>query len=285
MTYTARKAGSDTCCKTSKFVKHLTVTQQGIAAELLSAATGLSKSAVKDCLNKGAVWLIRRGRKEQRLRRATFTVMADDRLSLYYDEAILSQPVQEPQCLFSDEQYSIWNKPAGMLSQGTRYGDHCSLLRFAQKAAVGKVVIHLVHRLDREAQGLVLLAHNSSAAAKFSALFRTGGMEKRYKAVVEGLLGRENETIRIEAPLDSKSATTLVTVIQHDKALLRSHLDINLRTGRYHQIRRHLSDLGYPLVGDLRYGGAKNPEGLQLKAYSLSFSCPFTGKKRDFRLP
>ena len=57
-----------------------------------------------------------------------------------------------------------------------------------------------------------------------------------------------------------------------------------LLTGRYHQIRRHLKSIGHPLIGDFRYGGRKNNEGLQLKAYNLSFSCPFANKKRCFKL-
>lgn len=268
-----------------KFTKHIVVEQAGSAADLLSVATGLSKTVLKDCLNKGAVWLNRAGKKQQRIRKAKFTLLPGDRLSLYYDEAILNQPVPEPQCLATEKHYSIWNKPAGLLSQGTKYGDHCSLLRFAEKADAGRYpAIHLVHRLDREAQGLVLLAHDRVAAAAFSALFRNGEIEKRYEAVAVGLLHSENTPLRIDQPLDGKAAGTLVTIVHHDEQLQQTALDIQLLTGRYHQIRRHLSGIGHPLVGDLRYGGKRNAEGLKLKAYSLSFICPFTKKRRHFSL-
>lgn len=267
-----------------KFEKHIPIEREAFAADLLSAATGLSKTTVKDCLTKGAVWLKRPGKKEQRIRKAKFRVLATDRLSLYYDETILSQPVPEPQCIAREKNYSIWNKPAGLLSQGTRYGDHCSLLRFAQKAVNPSPALHLVHRLDREAQGLVLLAHNSFAAAQFSEYFRSGKIDKRYEAVAEGLLAREKDVFRIDEMLDGKSANTVITVVRHDQLLHRSLLDIKLLTGRYHQIRRHLSGIGHPLVGDLRYGGKKDSEGLKLKAYSLSFICPFSRQKRQYSL-
>lgn len=267
-----------------KFSRHIVVEQAEAAADLLSVATGLSKTTVKDCLNKGAVWLNRTGKKQQRIRKAKFMLLAGDRLSLYYDEAILNQPVPEPQCIAIEKEYSIWNKPAGLLSQGTKYGDHCSLLRFAEKAGVGTSAVHLVHRLDREAQGLVLLAHTSVAAAEFSALFRNGKIEKRYEAVVHGLLYSDNDILHIDQPLDGKPAGTVVTIVQHDEQLRQTSLDILLLTGRYHQIRRHLSGIGHPLVGDLRYGGKRNAEGLKLKAYSLSFLCPFSRKKRHFSL-
>lgn len=267
-----------------KFVRHINLQQEGFAADVLSSSTGLSKSIIKDCLNKGAVWLNRSGKKEQRIRKAKFRVLVADRLSLYFDDTILNQPAPEPHLIFGDENYSIWNKPAGLLSQGTHYGDYCSLLRFAEKTIANNLTAHLIHRLDREARGLVLLAHNKTAAARFSELFRTGKIEKRYEAVAEGLLGKESEILHIEESLDGKSASTIISVLVHDEEKLLSTLDINLQTGRYHQIRRHLSGIGHPLVGDLRYGGKKHTDGLMLQAYKLSFVCPFGRKKRCFSL-
>lgn len=116
-----------------RFVKHVNVQKEGFAADILHTETGLSKSLLKDCLNKGAVWLDRTGKKERRIRKAKFKMSVADRLSLYYDERILKQPVPEPRCIFKEKNYSIWNKPSGLLSQGTRFGDHCSLLRFVEK--------------------------------------------------------------------------------------------------------------------------------------------------------
>jgi len=258
-----------------KLVHHFTIAREGVAVDAIHAATSLSKTAIKDCLKKGGVWLKTQSKKEHRIRKAKLVLKPQDKISIYYDDSILQLSVPAPQCLFSCKQYSIWHKPAGLLSQGTRYGDHCSLLRFAEKEG-GILTPYLVHRLDREASGLVLLAHSSNAAAKLSELFREGRIEKRYRAIVTGIVAREKETFRVEATLDGKTAATTVTVVKHDQLLKQSTLDICLHTGRYHQIRRHLSAMGHPLVGDVRYGGGKNKDGLQLTAYSLTFLCPFT---------
>lgn len=258
-----------------KLVHHFTVTREGLAVDLIHTATLLSKTAIKDCLIKGGIWRKRQSQKELRIRKAKLILQPQDKVSVYYDDGILQLPVPAPQCLFTCKQYSIWNKPAGLLSQGTRYGDHCSLMRFAEKDG-GVTTPYLVHRLDREASGLVLLAHSSQSAAKFSELFREGRIEKRYLAIARGIVASVGETFRLDEPLDGKTAATTVTVVKHDLLLQQSGLEILLHTGRYHQIRRHLSTMGHPLVGDVRYGGGKNQEGLQLTAYSLSFLCPFT---------
>jgi tRNA pseudouridine32 synthase/23S rRNA pseudouridine746 synthase len=266
-----------------KFENHITVSAAAILIDLLAVETGVSKTILKDCLNKGAVWFKRSGKKEQRVRKAKFTLLTNDRISIYYDDAILGCIVPEPECIVSEKQYSVWNKPPLLLSQGTRYGDHCSLLRLAEKNFAKIPEIHLVHRLDREASGLILLAHGKHSAGLFSELFRSGNIEKRYKAVIHGLLGNPGETFRYTAPLDGKSAETVVTVMKQDPLHNRTDIEVHLLTGRYHQIRRHLSDAGFPLVGDKRYGG-KESENLQLRSYKLAFSCPFTGSRRSYNL-
>jgi tRNA pseudouridine32 synthase/23S rRNA pseudouridine746 synthase len=266
-----------------KFDKHIVVHQQRVIVDLLAEETGLSKTVLKDCLNKGAIWLKRSGKKEQRIRKAKFTVRPKDHLSVYFDPEVLGQPVPEPDTIANKKDYSIWNKPAGLLSQGTRYGDHCSLLRVAEKK-LDFSALYLVHRLDREAQGLVLLAHNKNAAALFSKLFSSGNIEKKYRAIVHGLLGEEGAKLDIHEVIDGKAAHTIATVAAHDNEQKRTILDIQLKTGRYHQIRRHLSGLGHPLVGDYRYGGARGKEKLQLVAYKLTFNCPFTKQYRVYSL-
>ncbi len=266
-----------------KFDKQIVADQQGILVDLLAEKTGLSKTVLKECLNKGAIWLKRSGKKEQRIRKAKLPVKPGDIFTVYYDPEILSQPVPEPECIAHDKNYSIWNKPAGLLSQGTRYGDHCSLLRVAEKKLECSSLF-LVHRLDREARGLVLLAHNKDAAARFSELFRSGKIEKKYRAVVNGLLAEEGEILNIHNTIDGKPAHTIITVTAHDKEQRRTIIDIHLKTGRYHQIRRHLSGIGHPLIGDYRYGGARGKEELQLIAYKLTFNCPFTRRFHVYSL-
>ena len=88
--------------------------------------------------------------------------------------------------------------------------------------------------------------------------------------------------VSCDTALDGKAARTLVTVREIVGGGVYSVLDILLETGRNHQIRRHLSMLGHPLVGDGRYGRAESGTGLQLCAWFLGFTCPFTGEKRSY---
>lgn len=269
----------------SQSTVHLVVTAHGYAPDILAGVCQLSKIVIKDAMQKGAVWLKRPGSKEQRIRKARFELQAGDRLSLYYDSQILNLKPSQPHLVARQKTYSVWYKPAGLLTQGTRFGDHCSLLRFVEKQPEFGGTIKLIHRLDREARGLVLLAHNQRAASGLSELFQTREIEKRYWATAYGQVGAIGETLICDTALDGKIARTLITVMEIVGDGQFSILDILLETGRTHQIRRHLSMLGHPLVGDCRYGdGVQGNAVLQLCASSLKFVCPLTGKNRSYAI-
>ena len=88
---------------------------------------------------------------------------------------------------------------------------------------------------------------------------------------------------KIDLALDGKPALTEVTVDDYDQQTHTSRVFIVIRTGRKHQIRRHFEMIGYPVMGDPRYGkGNKNEDGMQLAATALEFQCPFTNKKLVF---
>ena len=262
------------------------VAETADACVFLALSTGLSKSRIKDAMTKGAVWLKRTGNKEKRLRKATFTLLPGDRVELYYDPEVLALVPPAPRLITEEKHYSVWYKPANLLTQGTRYGDHCSLIRCVEIFFKYHKDLHLVHRLDREAFGLVLLAHTRQGASSLSRLFRQGEIEKRYRAEVQGEIGSVGETITITQPLDGKEAKTVISVIGHAPESNSSTIDILLHTGRFHQIRRHLSGMGHPVIGDPKYGlkGKISNTPLQLCAYSLQFRCPFNRNISIFSL-
>ena len=188
----------------------LTVESPAKAFQLLAEVSGLPKERIKHAMVKGAVWLHRPGTKERRLRKAKFKLQEGDRLELCYDSKVLAMAPPQTTCIAENNDYSVWFKPPWMLSQGTRYGDHCSLLRIAEKSN-RDIDFKLIHRLDREASGLMLLAHNRNAAKLLSNLFQDNKIVKRYFAEVEGNLEIKKEGLLLTEELDEKPAKTEVS--------------------------------------------------------------------------
>jgi len=271
--------------KTVSPSQHFTVTYTGeaeTAVDALARISALPKGRIKDALAKGAVTLTR-GSKTKRLRRATYELQRGDTLALWYNPELLALVPPPPQLLADEKQYSVWVKPAGLLAQGTQEGDHCALLRIAELLL--KRDAFLVHRLDREAAGLMLVAHTPKAAAAFSALFAaqdaSARIRKLYRVEVNGPTPEHGE---IALPLDGKAALTRFRRIAADAARNSSTLEVELVTGRKHQIRRHCADSGFPVLGDPAYGeNNKDARGLQLFAVALEFTCPLTGRARAYR--
>lgn len=262
------------------------------AVEFLAAQTPLSRSRIKDAMNKGAVWLKRQG-KEKRLRRAQEVLQSGDVLDIAYDSHILEQVVAEPRLVMDWRDYSVWDKPPGMLSQGTRQGDHLSLLRWLEKSGMPSRPHWLVHRLDREASGLIMIAHTRKASAALSALFQSRQLQKQYEVEVHltEALRRDLDAggwVNLEHPLDGKPARSRIRMLAAmNDAQPCDWLEVQIDTGRKHQIRRHLAGQGCPVLGDPAYGDARSadPRGLRLRAVGLEFRCPLRGQVRRVRVP
>jgi tRNA pseudouridine32 synthase/23S rRNA pseudouridine746 synthase len=253
--------------------------------DFLAGKTGLSKMKVKDAMIKGAVRVKRKNRM-QRLRRAKALLSRGDVVEFHYDEELLSLEPPRATLLKDMGRYSVWLKPAGLLSQGTDYGDHCSILRQAEVSLGPGREVFLVHRLDREASGLVLIAHTREAAGRLSDLFREDRIRKTYTAEVLGDMSARGPAGVIDIAIDGKPAVTEYELISYDPPSDTSMLRLHIPTGRKHQIRRHLDMIGHPVIGDPRYGtGNKNTSGMKLKAASLEFTCPFTGRELIFEVP
>lgn len=261
----------------------LSDTTVGQAVDFLVQQTGISKRKLKEAMSKGAVWL-RRGRGGQkRLRRATAQLQSGDVIILHYDPDLLERTPLQATRLWQCQGYSVWYKPPGLLAQGNEYGDHASLLRQAELADPLRKPVYLVHRLDREAHGLMLLAHTRTAARQLSQLFQRQQVSKFYEIRVMGKPAAAQAVLN--QPLDGKPALTQYQVLEYDPDTHTSRLQVQIKTGRTHQIRRHFELLGHPVMGDPKYGrGNKTPDGLQLIATTLEFECPHSHEARKFEL-
>lgn len=198
--------------------------------------------------------------------------------------------------LHVDAALIVVDKPAGLLSVPGRGPDKqdCAASRIQQRWPDALVV----HRLDQATSGLLLFARGLAAQRTLSRAFEDGAIDKRYIAVVHGLLTEASG--RIELPLaadwpnrprqrvdleNGKAATTDWEVLERDARQPRSRLALKPATGRTHQLRVHLAAIGHPIVGDALYADATAPEPaprLLLHASALRFAHPASGEPQHY---
>ncbi len=259
-------------------IKFKSIVSEGeplILIDYLEQKTKLSKSVLKKVLNIGGVWLKKfPSSKLSRCRRATTEIFLKSYIEFYYDPKFLNLTIEDPKELLAKKSWGLWYKPAGVLSQGNEYSDHASILRLVQKIKNLKDV-YPVHRLDREAKGVMIVAYQQQMANTFSKMFQAHRVKKIYKIEVLGnvLDKYPDGNGQIDLPLDKKEAKSIFKVLETKEQT--TILEVQILTGRLHQIRRHFDLIGFPVMGDPKYGrGNKNKDGMKLLAYKIEFIDP-----------
>ena len=174
--------------------------------------------------------------------------------------------------VFEDDDLLVADKPAGLATAATRETDRHNLLHYLSQRP-SSPDLHLVHRLDMETSGLLVLAKNPNAARLMSEFFRGHDLERTYRLV---MLGQLKEGQAVDHPVEGRPARTTFVPVGHKGNLTLA--DAHLETGRTHQIRAHAQHLGKPVLGDRRYGqpSEQNPPRLALHARVLGFGHPTT---------
>lgn len=205
---------------------------------------------------------------------------------------------------FEDNHLLVLYKPAGLLVQADDTGD-LSLLKLgkawlkARYNKPGNVFLGMVHRLDRPVAGVIVFCRTSKAASRLSESFRTAKVVKRYVAVLEGRLTRKegyllnhmerlpDRSSRIVPEPTTRSREARLSFRLLDSSQRRSLVAIQLETGRRHQIRLQFAQIGFPILGDLRYGAsAPLPQAqIALLAHELSFQHPTKKEMLSFSCP
>jgi len=211
----------------------------------------------------------------------------------------MSRPLEiladELEVLYEDNHLLSVVKLPGMLSQGDKTGD-VSLLDAARMYIKkrydkpGNVYLGLVHRLDRPVGGVMVFARTSKAAKRLSEAFRNRDVEKHYLAAVSGRPDPEaGELVEYLKKSGTKTVVTSPDDPEGKEARLRydtletvndmSLVSVELLTGRRHQIRVQLAEIGCPVIGDVKYGGEKTPSGgvIALFAHRLVVPHPISG--------
>jgi len=261
---------------------HIDVNDDAVSAvELLTSETGLSKQKIKQAMQKGAVWLTDK-KGTHRLRRQSKKLYRDTTLHFYFDPAVLDGSVDDAILIADEGEFSVWYKPRGMLSQGSKWGDHCAINRWVEKNLEPQRPAFIVHRLDRFASGLILIAHKKKTTALLADMFQKKTIHKQYKVIVHGEFKDKTVTYRNE--IDNKPAISHVSLLQYDDVNDVSLVQVDIETGRKHQIRFHLSEAGFPVVGDRLFGDEGTNIDLQLTAFKLSFVNPIDGNEKKYIL-
>jgi 23S rRNA pseudouridine1911/1915/1917 synthase len=195
------------------------------------------------------------------------------------------------QILHEDANCIIVNKPAGLPTQPDQTNDRSALDIVARHLSRQ---VFIVNRLDRPASGILLLAKTSNSAGKFSALFQNDKVKKSYWAMVKNKPENDSGTLTHFLKRGAKSKKSLVyndaskggkkSVLNYTvlKSLDNYHLlEIELETGRYHQIRSQLAAIGSPIKGDVKYGAKRKNQdrSIHLHARKLAFTHPFNNER------
>ncbi len=279
---------------------------------LSESAPHLTRSRIQSLIRSGDVQVNARAAAK-----VGETIRLNDRITLREPPRAPLRAVAEDialEIIFEDADIIVVNKPAGLVTHpavGHADGTLVNALLHHSEALSGGTGAErpgIVHRLDKDTSGLIVIAKNDAAHASLAAQFADRTTEKRYLALARGW--PRAETGSIDAPIarhrsdrkkmavaaegHGRAALTTYRLLQRlkpgDVGVAASLLECRLHSGRTHQIRVHLKHLGHPILGDSLYGGpvsdvTPRPERQMLHAWILAFAHPRTGEGLRFVAP
>lgn len=282
------------------FELHFTVQQNEktlleALVEHLPNEVHLSNQQLKRFCQQGSAWISEPTNqaysqgKKVRARRAKKVLRKDTEVSFYFNETVLNAEIPPPVLIEDCGDFSVWYKPKGVLSQGSKWGDHTTLNRWIEThcsfaTPPEKRPCWIVHRLDKATDGVMLIAHNKKSAQRLAHRFENRKIGKIYQAWVKGVFGEPERTF--DQAVDGKPALSFARQLVYDADNQCSLLEVKIATGRKHQIRIHLSEAGFPIIGDRLYGEAQTDDpDLQLSAVEITFLSPQGNIEQRFELP
>jgi len=279
-------------------------TQAGMRLDqfLPQSVNSLSRTLVRKVIDIGGVHV-----NGQRTRAASRELKAADQVELYLDHLPL-QPwrISPGDVVFQDKYLLVINKPAMIETQPTHARYKGTLYEALQVYLQDpfrphqKPVIGMIQRLDRSTSGLIVFSIHQQAHKKMTEMFKTNAVDKTYQALVSGqppLVAGEIRSLLARSRRDNRVHTVTgggklaITRYRVESQLYESSLvEVQILTGRSHQIRAHMAESGCPLLGDKRYGGVMSLDGRFLErpllhAQRLRFLHPLTAQQLDFSTP
>ncbi|ADQ40868.1 pseudouridine synthase, RluA family [Caldicellulosiruptor acetigenus I77R1B] len=266
----------------------------------LSEALSKTRSFVQKIIEEGNVWV-----NQTQVLKPAYKVKSGDIIKVVIPEpkqlSLVAQDI-DIEVVYEDEHLAVINKPRGMVVhpgagnfENTLVNALLHKFRGRLSSINGVIRPGIVHRLDKDTSGLLIVAKTDEAHIKLSEALKSHQIKRIYYAICEGVLKEDSGVIN--APIgrhpvnrlkmavvpNGKEAVTYFEVLERfDKY---TFIKLRLKTGRTHQIRVHMSYIGYPLLGDSSYGRAKNEFGVQgqvLHAGEIEFVHPITSKVLHF---
>ncbi len=236
--------------------------------------------------------------------KASYKVQEGDRIKLEEEEpkeiSLKAQNIPVD-IIYEDSEIIAVNKPKGLVvhpangnPDGTLVNAIMAICKDSLSGIGGEIRPGIVHRLDKDTSGILIVAKNDKAHINLSEQIKEHKVQKTYIALVRGIVKENEATINMPIGRSTKDRKKMAVTktgknaITHFKVLKRyiNHnvtlLEIKIETGRTHQIRVHLAEIGYPVIGDEVYSSGKNEwniKGQCLHAKSLKFTHPTTGKE------
>jgi len=268
----------------------------------LSENEEYSRMAIQRLINDGKI--IVNGKKIK----ASYKVQNGDKIKIEEEkpkEIELKAQNIPLEVLYEDNDIIVVNKPKGMVvhpangnPDGTLVNAIMAICKDSLSGIGGEIRPGIVHRLDKNTSGAIIIAKNDKAHIALSNQLKNHEIKKTYFALVRGIVKESNATINMPIARSKNDRKKMAVdkngkeAITHFKVLKRfdkcTLLEVNIETGRTHQIRVHLSHIGYPIIGDDVYSNGKNRwnvKGQCLHAKSLDFKHPITGKQIHIEAP
>ena len=267
----------------------------------LAEKLDLSRSKVQKLIDNGCVLV------NSKSVSSSYKVRLDDKIEIREDDLDFSIDIVKENIpidiVYEDDYLLIINKESGMVTHpapGNYSGTLVNALLYRFDLKGDSIRPGIVHRLDKNTSGAIIVAKNDKAHIKLSEQLKNHEIEKTYIALVRGIVKENNATInmpigrskndrkKMAVDAKGKNAITHFKVIERFFENNCTLLEIKIETGRTHQIRVHLSYIGHPVVGDEVYSNGKNEFGVKgqmLHARFLEFKHPITGQEIKLEAP